>query len=96
MPLYAVITAPNGQKLYVDPLGAAGGSSSWPAGYGATATFAAAVPDDGQSTDSSLKFALGQLPTIAAAPGPLGVRWGFWALLGLFAGAYVTKRAFFR
>ena len=78
-----VVTAPNGQKLYLDASPSpsdpsAQGATLWPNGFSVSLKTGGVPANDPNVTDSPTVFFAQQSPTILAAPGPLGVSWGFW------------------
>ncbi len=78
----AVITAPDGRQLWVDPLAtaSAAGPSLWPAGFGVSVRFGSIPANDPNVTDSPATFFRSQAWTLLKAPGPAGVPWLWWAL----------------
>ncbi len=92
----AVITAPDGRQLWIDPLATAGtatgsGSSLWPPGFGVTVKFGPMPTTDPLATSSSAAFLRSQAWTLAKSPGPAGVPWILWglALLALALAPYL-------
>lgn len=86
-----VITAPDGTKLWIDPMAAvstapgSGGPSLWPAGLSVSIQTGDAPPESNTDTTSVPTFAGRQAWTLANAPGPLGVPYIAWMAAGAFA-----------
>lgn len=84
----AVITAPDGRQLWIDPLASAGaatapGSSLWPPGFGVTVKFGPIPTTDPLVTASPGAFLRSEAWTLAKSPGPAGVPWIWWGLAAL-------------
>lgn len=97
-----VLTAPNGQKLYIDATPAPGNDSApdatlWPKGF-SVGLKSGDTPVADNITESPTKFFVQQSPVILSAPGPVGISWGIWIvlLIGLIllplAGIYLFKK----
>lgn len=86
-----VITAPDGTKLWIDPLAAVstapgtGGPSLWPSGLSASIATGDAPPESATDTSSVPAFAGRQAVVILNAPGPLGVSYAVWLGVAAFA-----------
>lgn len=80
-----VVTAPDGQKLYV-PIspeksdGTSDGSSLWPNGFKISLAVGNA-PTAGDVTTSPTDFFYQQSPVLLTAPGPAGIPWGLLLLI---------------
>ena len=76
-----VLTAPDGQQLWIDPVSAPGddaGPSLWPAGFKVSLKFGEIPTTDPAVTPSAPAFLANQSATLAAAPGPGCIPWGYW------------------
>lgn len=86
-----VITAPNGQKLWIDPLAdvstspGQGGPSLWPSGLSVSMTTGDTPPESDTDTSSVPNFAGKQAVVLVEAPGPLGLPYSAWLVGGAFA-----------
>lgn len=89
-----VLTAPDGNQLWIDPVpaGDGDGASLWPAGFKLSLKFGPTPAADPAVTDSPPAFLASQTPPILALPGPLGVPIGLYALAAFIGGLYLIKK----
>lgn len=78
-----VITAPDGQKLYVpiapDPAdGSAPSDSLWPNGFKVSLAINGVPQNDPNVYTSPTTYFVHQAPTLLTAPGPAQISWGAW------------------
>lgn len=93
-----VITAPDGQKLYIDVTPSADNASQstlWPNGFGVSLA-TGNTPVASNVTQSPGDFFLSQSPTLLAAPGPLGITWLIWIglLVSIIAFPFILHHLF--
>lgn len=100
---HVILTAPNGQELWIDvtPPQVAGQSdtapSLWPNGF-KTSLGTGEPPALPNVTTSAPQYFAQQAPTLLSAPGFLGVAWGVWLAVAVFfavlplVGIYLWKK----